>query len=68
MRNGLRICTFGGKKYYFHGFFLEGGFDRYPNDTMEGCMEITAVLEDENGNIEKVPQITEIKFEVEEKQ
>ena len=60
MANRLRACTFRGKRYFFHRWFQEGG---QLDDG--GCIDIGAVLEDEQGNIQKVFAISEIKFEVE---
>lgn len=65
---GLRTCTFEGKKHYFHMWFQEGGFDSRNSTVMDGSIDIGAILEDENGNIQKVWKISEIKFDVEEKQ
>jgi hypothetical protein len=63
-RKDLRPCLLLGERHYFHRWFEEGGFDRYPNDTMEGYIGVYALLEDANGNIKRISDITDIKFDV----
>jgi len=63
----LRPCIYKAEQHYFHTWFQEGGFqpNHYASGTyQEGSIDIGAVLEDTNGQIKKVFDINEIKFEV----
>ena len=59
MKEKLRVCTYRGEKHYFHRWFDEGG--QLDNG---GTIDIGAILEDEEGNIQKTFAIADIKFDV----
>lgn len=59
-RSSLRHCTYKDKSYYFHTWIQES-----EPDTGGTLMYVGAILEDEDGNISKVFDITEIKFNLE---
>jgi len=58
-RKDLRPCLLNGERHYFHRWFDEGG---QLDDG--GTMDIGAILEDSEGNVKKVFNITDIKFDV----
>lgn len=68
--NKLIKCFYHDQLYYFHQWFQEGFFqpNSYSSETFQkGSIDIGAILEDETGQVNKVFDITEIKFEREEK-